>query len=350
MEKAGREAGLFLYPKEIRMRRLPLAAAILLVLAPAPAFAWGADGHRMIGELGMKTLPATLPAFLRSAAAVATVGYLAPEPDRIRGAGTVNDKEHDAAHFVDANDDLTVLGGPPIKALPLTREDYDTALRAVNSDQYKAGYLPYSIQAGYELVRKDMALYRLAVVGAKYAAAKAQRADYAATLPRRQSELLQDIGIWAHFVGDGSQPLHVTVHYNGWGNYPNPQGFTADHIHSPFESDYVHAHVTEAAVQAAMPALKDCGCAIGERVAGYLTVTAAGVAPVYTLWKAGDFTNATPAATKFATLYVARGAAELRDLIVMAWKDSDNATVGYPGTKITDVEKGKAAALAQLKE
>ena len=73
--------------------------------------------------------------------------------------------------------------------------------------------------------------------------------------------------------------------------------------------------------------------------------------PLYTAWKAGDFTPAaTPAGTSFAVQYVARGAAELRDLIVMAWKDSDNATVGYPGTKITEVEQGKAAALAKLRE
>ena len=333
------------------MNRLSLAAIALCALAaPAPAFAWGSDGHRMIGALGMKTLPATLPAFLRTTAAAATIGYLAPEPDRIRGAGSVNDKEHDPAHFVDANDDLTVLGGPPLKALPLTREDYDTALRAVNSSQYKAGYLPYAIQAGYELVRKDMALYRLAVVGAKYAPTAKARAGYAADRSRRQMQLLEDIGIWSHFVGDGSQPLHVTVHYNGWGNYPNPQGFTADHIHSPFEAEYVHANVTQAAVQAAMAAPKDCGCAINERIAAYLTDTAAAVTPLYGMWKVGDFATATPAGTAFATKYVARGAAELRDLIVMAWKDSDNATVGYPGTKVTEVEAGRAAALAKLKE
>ena len=333
------------------MNRLSLLAVALCALAaPAPAFAWGSDGHRMIGTLGMKTLPAALPAFLRTASAAATIGYLAPEPDRIRGAGSVNDKENDPAHFVDASDDLTVLGGPPLKALPLTREDYDTALRAVNSSQYKAGYLPYAIQAGYELVRKDMALWRLAVAGAQYAGTKPARARYAADRQRRETQLLHDIGIWAHFVGDGSQPLHVTVHYNGWGNYPNPQGFTADHIHSPFESEYVHANVTEAAVRAAMQAPRDCGCAINERIASYLTDTAAAVAPLYGMWKTGDFTTPTPAGTDFAVKYVARGATELRDMITMAWKDSDNTTVGYPGTKIVDVEKGKAAALAQLKE
>lgn len=304
----------------------------------------------MIGVLAMRGLPATLPAFLRTSAAAATVGWLAPEPDRIRGAGIVHDKEGDPAHFVDANDDLSVLGGPALKSLPPTREDYDTALRAVNSSQYKAGYLPYSIQAGYELVRKDMALWRLAVVGAKYAPTKAGRAQYAADRPRREVELLRDIGLWSHFVGDGSQPMHVTVHYNGWGNYPNPENFTDDHIHSPFESDYVHAHVTETMVKAAMAAPADCGCAIGARIAAYLAETAAGVVPVYRMWTAGEFTSATPAATQFATTQVARGAAELRDLVVMAWKESDGVLVGYPSVKISEVEKGKAAALAQIRE
>jgi hypothetical protein len=331
--------------------RAPLLFLTFTLLASAgPALGWGADGHRMIGELGMKTLPATLPAFLRTPSAAAAIAWLAPEPDRIRGAGIVNDKDRDPAHFVDASDDLTVLGGPPLKALPPTREDYDTALRAVKSSQYKAGYLPYAIQGGYELVRKDMALWRLAVVGAQYAPTPEGRAGYAADRPRREAELLHDIGIWAHFVGDGSQPLHVTVHFNGWGDYPNPLGFTADHIHSPFESDYVHANVTEAMVQAAMPAPRDCGCTITERIASYLSDTAAGVTPLYTLWKTGGFTAPTPEGTKFAVLYVARGTAELRDMMAMAWKDSDNALVGYPGVKITDVEKSPAAALAQLRE
>jgi len=333
----------------MRVLLLP-CLAFAFQAATVPAWAWGADGHRLIGELAMKGLPAPLPAFLRTPAAAATVGWLAPEPDRIRGAGIVSDKEHDPAHFVDADDDLTVLGGPALKALPATREDYDTALRAVNSSQYKAGYLPYSIQAGYELVRKEMALWRLDVVGARYAPSKAGRAAYAADRPRREAQLLRDIGLWSHFVGDGSQPLHVTVHFNGWGDYPNPRGFTTDRIHSPFEADYVHANVTAAMVKTAMPAPRDCGCAITLRIADYLGGTAAAMIPLYTLWKAGDFAAPTPAGTRFATLQVARGAAELRDLIVMAWNDSSDTLVGYPGVRISEVEQGRAAALAKLRE
>jgi hypothetical protein len=329
------------------------AASVLiagLIGLPAQAFAWGSDGHRKIGEVGMRGLPASLPAFLRTAAAASQVGYLAPEPDRIRGAGMVQDREHDPGHFVDANDDLSVLGGPSLKALPPTREEFDTALRVVNQSQYKAGFLPYSIIGGYELVRKNMALWRLAVVGARYAPTPAERARYAADRPRREARVLESIGLWSHFVGDGSQPLHVTIHFNGWGNFPNPQAFTTERIHTPFESDYVRANIAQPMVRAAMPAARDCGCAINERVAAYLTASAEQVVPLFQLEKSGAFRVPTGEGIRFTTAQVARGAGELRDLIVMAWKDSDNALVGYPGVKITELEAGKTTAFAKFRE
>ena len=327
---------------------LPILAAGLAL--PAPVLAWGAEGHRMIGELAMRGLPATLPAFLRSASAAAQTGYLSPEPDRIRGAGMVQDREHDPGHFIDTNDDLSTLGGPSLKALPPTREDFDTALRAVNQSQYKAGYLPYSIIGGYELVRKNMALYRLALAGARYAPTPAERARYAADRPRREAQLLGAIGLWSHFVGDGSQPLHVTIHFNGWGNFPNPEGFTTERIHSPFEAEYVRANLAQPMVRAAMPAPRDCSCAINQRVAEYLAASAEQVVPLFRLEKGGAFRVPTGEGIRFTTAQVARGAAELRDLIVMAWKDSDNAGVGYPAVKITELETGKAAAFAKFHE
>ena len=156
-------------------------------------------------------------------------------------------------------------------------------------------------------------------------------AQYAADRPRREAETLHDVGIWAHFVGDGSQPLHVTIHFNGWGNGPNPLGFTLDHIHSPFETDYVHANVTDAMVKAAMAAPRDCGCAVTERNGRPISSTPlAAVAPLYTTAEGGRLhrRKRRPPRTCAVATHAARGAAELRDLIAMAWKDSDNATSG----------------------
>lgn len=324
--------------------------ALVLLAMPTPVLAWGADGHRMIGELALQSLPATLPAFLRTAAAAREVGYLAPEADRIRGAGPVQDRERDPAHFVDVYDNGSVMGGPPLKSLPPTREEFDTALRAAGQSQYKAGYLPYEMIGGYELVRKTMALWRLAVAGARFAPTAAERARYGADRPRREARVLAAIGLWSHFVGDGSQPLHATIHYNGWGDFPNPQGFTTERIHTPFESAYVSTNLAPSMVRAAMPALKDCACTINERVSAYLGAGFEQVVPLYTLEKRGAFRAATGEGMHFATGQLARGVAELRDLVVMAWKDSDNAMVGYPAVKITALESGGAAAFKSFRE
>lgn len=333
----------------VRARLLfTVSLAAALGFASTAAFGWGPDGHRMIGELAIKGLPSDLPAFLRTPAAAKEVGYLAPEADRERGAGETFDSEHSPAHFVDVSDDLTILGGPKLDALPQTRAQYDTALRAVGSDQYKAGYLPYSIVGGFQLLAKDLAYWRVDVAGEKLGKSKVERAWYAHDRVEREKIVLHDLGIWAHFVGDGSMPLHASVHYNGWGEFPNPDGFTQEHVHVPFENEYVHNNVTEAAAAAAMPPPQDCSTAIMLCTEAYLAVTQAKVVPFYQLEKTGAFAKPTPEGEEFAAKQIAQGAAELRDLIAAAWRESDRQSVGYPPVKVSDVESGKADPYAEL--
>src|SRR5580693_290609 len=149
--------------------RTLLLSAGLIVFAPVAAFGWGSTGHRYIGEVAIEALPDEVPAFLRSAEVAREVGELAREPDRWRGSGQIHDSERDPGHFVDVSDDLTVLGGPKLAALPPTRSDYDTALRAVGATQYKAGYLPYSIVDGFQQLKTDFAYWRADVAGEKFA-------------------------------------------------------------------------------------------------------------------------------------------------------------------------------------
>ena len=328
--------------------RLLFSVSLAVGLASSSAFAWGPDGHRMIGELAVENLPAELPAFLRTTAAAKEVGYLAPEPDRERGAGDEFDAEHAPEHFVDVSDDLTILGGPPLSALPPTREQYDTALRAAGSNQYKAGYLPYSIADGYQLLAKDLAHWRVDVAGAKLGKSAKARAWYKHDRLMREKIILHDLGIWTHFVGDGSMPLHASVHYTGWGDFPNPEGFTLEHVHVPWENKYVHENIADAAVKAAMPPARDCACTIAARTAAYLTATQAEVVPFYRLEKSGAFKTPTPEGNAFTAQQIARGAAELRDMIVDAWHESETQSVGYPPVKVTDVEAGKADPYASL--
>ncbi|HYS46933.1 MAG TPA: hypothetical protein VEM35_10860, partial [Rhizomicrobium sp.] len=297
-----------------------LIAAVLLTLAafPAPSFAWSGAGHRMMGELAARNFPKDIPAFLKAAAW--QIGELAQEPDISRDAGQPHDADSDPGHFVDISDDGSILGGPKLSALPATRRDYDTALRAVKSDEYKAGFLPYSIMDGWQQLVKDFARLRRDMAAQKYARkfamTPAETKNYAQGLALRQMLTLRDLGVWAHYVGDGSQPLHASVHYNGWGEGPNPQSFVVTPgLHAKFESDFVDANITEQDVAVALRPYRACGCAIQQQTQNYLLATAAQLVPTYELEKAGAFDTATPAAKAFAAQRIAEGAAMLRDMV-----------------------------------
>ena len=325
------------------MKRLaPLAlAAALATLLPNSVLAWGSTGHRFIGEAAMKGLPAELPGFLHTAQAAIDVGEYSREPDRTKGAGREHDSDRDAGHFLDLSDDGTVLGGPALNALPTTRADFDAAERKAGADSWKAGYLPYSIVDRWEQLAKDLAYWRVLSAAEANPAWSAHKAFFAADRRRREGQILLAIGELSHFVGDGSQPLHVTVHFNGWGDFPNPGGYTTAKIHSPFESDLVQASVTEAGVMAAMRPPVDCKCPLQKRVTDYLAATGALVVPLYQLEKAGGLAPGDPRGPAFATRQIAAGASELRDLIVEAWRVSASETVGYKPVAVADVLAGK---------
>jgi hypothetical protein len=320
------------------------AFLLSLLLVPAPVFAWGGTGHRYIGELAATNFPKEIPAFLKTAVAVKQIGLLAQEPDISRSAGQPHDDDSDPGHFVDVSDDGSILNGPKLSALPATRKDYDTALRAAGADQYKAGFLPYNIMDGYQQLVKDFALLRADQVGAKSARTKAGRNTFADALALRQIITLRDLGVWAHYVGDASQPMHASIHYDGWGDFPDPQGYRREKgFHAAFESVFVDAHVTAADVAAKLRPYHACGCAIRRRTQDYLIATAAQVVPVFELEKAGAFAAATPGAKAFTATRIAEGATMLRDLVTDAWAEAGLATLGYRHKMtVADIEAGRA--------
>lgn len=332
------------------MKRLApfVLATALLSLTPGSVLAWGSTGHRFVGEAAMRALPEEVPGFLRTPQAVVDVGEYSREPDRAKGAGRVHDSNRDPGHFLDLSDDGTALGGPKLSALPTTRAEYETALRAVGQDSWKAGYLPYSIIDRYEQLAKDLAYWRVLSAAEANPAWAGHKAFFTADRQRREAQILIAVGELSHFVGDGSQPLHVTIHFNGWGDFPNPNDFTTAKVHGPFESDLVQATVTEAGVEAKMLPPKDCNCAIAKRVADYLATTGALVVPFYELEKAGGLAPGDARGPAFATQQIAVGASELRDLIVQAWHVSANETVGYKPVAVADVVAGKVDPYSAL--
>jgi len=331
------------------MVRKIVAASVALVFAcSAPAFAWGSKGHEIIGRLAGSSLPSAVPAFMRTMPAQYELMYLGPELDRLKGSGTAWDDENDPGHYIDLDDNGMIAGVVSLQKLPASREAYDTALRAANTDQYRQGYSPYAILEGWQQLRYDFAYWRVDNYHASHGSSSDVRAEAATDRAIDQALILRDAGVWGHFVEDACQPLHVTIHFNGWGNYPNPNGYTnARNTHSFFESTFVDRYITpgivhqQMAPSAMMPPDKLLTQdQIATLVAGYIQGSLQAVGPCCDMEKAGGFANGSPAAVKFAATQLARGADELRDLITLAYYDSLNAKVGYPYQSVRDILNG----------
>ena len=328
-------------------KRLALATACVAVLAGSAVQvgAWGNTGHRLIGVAAMRALPETLPAFLRDPGAIADVGELSREPDRWKGAGQPHDRERDTAHFVDLDDDGHVMNaaGMSIDALPELKSEYDAQLLAAGIKVNDAGYLPYAIMDGWQQVVRDLAGWRVVHAMEQRETDPARRAWYREDRVRREALTLRDIGVLSHYVGDGSQPHHLSIHYNGWGNFPNPEGFTnSRQTHGMFEGAFARRVARLDQVEAAMPAPTTAPFEMKPRVVGYMKSTLGTVIPFYRLEKAGGFVETDPRGAEFVSQRLGAGAAELRDMLVAAWAASGEASIGWPAVKVAEVDAGTA--------
>jgi hypothetical protein len=324
------------------------AAAVCVLGAATAALSWGATGHRLIGVLAMRALPADLPAFLRTPAAAIEMGELAREPDRWRASGKLHDADRDPAHFVNVDDEGRVEGGPKLESLPATRQAYDTALRAVGDDASGAGWLPYAMADGWQQVVKDFAYWRITRAGERLAKTSQRRAWFAADRVRREALLLRDLGVLAHYIGDGGQPLHVTQHHSGWGEGPNPKGYTTRRIHSPLEGAFVRAQVPEAEIRSRLSPYRPCTEAVERCTAIYLAASWQQVEPLYQLEKDGGFVDGDPRGRAFMATRLAAAASELRDRTADAWKASADVKVGWPEVSVAEVEAGRVDAYDSL--
>ncbi len=325
----------------MRILAAALALSCALVSLRSDARAWGAYGHRLVSGVAARAFSADLPAFLRTPAAALAIEALGPEMDRLKGSGMEWDGAEDSGHYIDLDDAGGIASVVRLDALPPTREAYDTALRAANTDQYKMGFLPYDLIGGYEQLVTDLAIWRVDNVGATKAATDADKAFFASDRALREMLVVRDIGVWSHFVGDASQPLHTTIHFNGWGTYPNPQNFSnSKTIHARFETALVKQGATATLVAQRIKPFVPCACTIDAYVAKYLGASLAAVPAVYGLEAKGAIDAAAPEAVSLMLDRVAAGAQALRDLTSEAWLASATRKVGYPAQPVADIEAG----------
>jgi hypothetical protein len=187
---------------------------------------WGFHGHTIAGRAAATRLPAELPGFFREATAQLT--YLNPEPDRWRGDGF---RELNEAKRYDHYIDFEIIPQAALEAQDRFR--YLSLLQAagVEHPAREAGLLPWRIIELYQNLVVQWRLWHTQ-----------PDATVRAFIEQR---IINDAGILGHYVMDGSNPHHTSVHHDGWRtDYPNPRGFTTERgFHSRFESRFVEANV-----------------------------------------------------------------------------------------------------------
>ncbi len=301
--------------------RLPFRAAIalvlILVLAPLPSSGWGAEGHLMINQIAASHIPKDMPKFFRQAGV--RLAYLASEPDRWRDKRDEQLKyAQEPEHFIDL-ERVDWMAEFPRDRWQFVHALYDKRATAANPDDLlpeKVGLLPYETMEVYQRLREAFRQYRQL------------RND------RKPTEAVeQDIVFYAgwlgHYVGDTSQPLHTTIHYDGWVG-PNPNGYavhveptpTAPGLHWKFEGTFVAANIKTADVTVHMRPVQR----LSDPFQDYLKSLRGShglVEKLYQLDKAKAFDGAgTPEGRRFVAEDMAAGAQMLVNMWYTAWLES----------------------------
>jgi hypothetical protein len=271
------------------------------------AHAWGNEGHRIINRLAAANLPADVPAFLHSEAAINEIEYLGPEPDRWRSPAEPElNAVQSPEHF------LNFEPADALGTLPHRRPDFEAMAFAAGQRPEKIGLQPWEATEVWERLKAALREYR----GLSGAHQDTRAVEQAAIFYA---------GWLGHYVGDASQPLHTTIQYNGWIG-PNPNGYTTAHtIHWQFEGPFVGANLHAADIQPRMtPAHALEGDVFPDYVA-YLRQTSKFIEKVYQLEKVGGFEGqGSQESRDFTADRLAAGASMLRDMIYSAWLQSNN--------------------------
>ena len=279
--------------------------------APDALPPWGFTGHEMAARSAAEILPAEMPAFFLEADD--QLAWLGPEPDRWKDrARPAMDQAWTYDHYIDFENIPDGALEAPDRFTFLAALYAAPADRRLPKPERDAGFLPYRI----------VELYDRLVTGWSRWADAPPRSDERRWLEER---IVNDAGILGHYVTDGSQPHHTTIHFNGWdGDTPNPDGYTDDRsFHSRFERFFVDAHVTQQDIDRRMPPAP--AAMRGEphdAVLRYLRQTFDEVPTLYRLERDVGFDpdgGPNSATRDFATERLAAGAGMLATLWWSAW-------------------------------
>jgi hypothetical protein len=289
----------------------------LLLTAPTPGHAWGTRAHSVIDRTAVDSLPADGPVFLKQ-----YVDYIAASasiPDTWRNASEPFSKIEEDPNHGWFREQFAFM-----HTIPRSRYEFVLALdrerqriRTTDPDNAQrmnvrwTGTLPYAAAEVYGHLVADMRqLRKLPAQSPETGYLQQTCAFYVAWL--------------GHYIGDGAQPLHDTIHHDGWQG-PNPSNYTRDpRIHGRFESQYVDAiNLTE---QDIAPRIGSPGHLDGDvfnLILAHLDEAGTNVEAIYKLDKRNAFADPHDVeAREMVYSRTAAGARMLRDLVYRAWLES----------------------------
>lgn len=285
----------------------------------APSWTWGRKGHEIVPLEAARALPDTMPPLLRDNAE--RLAVLGPHPDRWR----FTELRH--LHGSDVPDHYMNLEALQGKEIPSDRYAYarlmeDTGKTREGQGPQFNGTLPYRMAELFDTLTAEWALYRLETDRVPNGAPPTP------LLRQIEENILFVSGMLSHYVADATQPLHSTVHHDGWNEAaePNPGGFrTRPGLHKEFEVFLVNQAVDPEEVRRRVPPAALVG---GDPLTyGVDLVREANgkVKRLYSLEAQGRLNpwKPHPDGVELATERLARGTQAVRDLWYSAWVRSE---------------------------
>jgi hypothetical protein len=218
--------------------------SVFVLLGWQTALGWDYEGHRLVNQLALASLPTNFPGFVRTAEASERIAFLAGEPDRWRNSPDLSLQHcQEPEHFIDI-EQLAQFNLKP-EALPIFRYDFISelaAFRKTHPENFPAidpgsdpahkhswvGLLPWVITENYGKLKSEFS----------YLKAFEQDGGTPEEIANAQANVIYTMGVMGHHVGDASQPLHTTIHHHGWKG-ENPHHYsTRESIHGWIDGGY----------------------------------------------------------------------------------------------------------------
>ncbi len=189
--------------------------------------AWGVRGHQEINRAAMRGMPADSARFLK--AHEDYIVALGPVPDSWRTPAEPFLKIlEDPNHGWFQEQASALMKNPPRSRYEFVLalyEEYKKSKDPLTNIRW-TGTIPYAAIECYERIKAGMRRYRAAE-------------DKGENPKFIELEIATNIGYLGHYAGDSANPMHDTIHHDGWSG-ANPKEFATDpRVHVRFETAFV---------------------------------------------------------------------------------------------------------------